>query len=127
MPQKKRSTAPIRALMTVAMALILASSAWAGSRYKVLHAFGKGNDGAGLWASLVFDANGNLYGTTSGGGTYGQGTVFKLTPSSNGKWSETVVHSFPSSSNDGQDPTGNLNLGRCGQSLRHDRRWGRTL
>jgi len=31
-------------------------------------------------ASLIFDASGNLYGTTTGGGTYGGGTVFEVTP-----------------------------------------------
>jgi hypothetical protein len=30
--------------------LLLARSAWAAPKYKVLHAFGSGNDGAGLWA-----------------------------------------------------------------------------
>lgn len=44
-----------------------------------LHRF-TGEDGAGPWASLVFDAQGNLYGTTADGGAYGFGTVFKLTP-----------------------------------------------
>jgi uncharacterized repeat protein (TIGR03803 family) len=29
---------------------------------------------------VVFDASGNLYGTTSYGGTYGGGTVFKIVP-----------------------------------------------
>jgi uncharacterized repeat protein (TIGR03803 family) len=47
-------------------------------------------DGANPYASVVLDGRGNLYGTTSGGGTYGYGTVFKLDPS--GK--ETVLHSF---------------------------------
>jgi uncharacterized repeat protein (TIGR03803 family) len=51
---------------------------------------------------LVFDAEGNLYGTTAGGGTFGFGTVFKLTHGAKGKWSETVLHNFQSS--DGQFP-----------------------
>ncbi len=36
-------------------------------KYKVLHSFGTGKDGGGLWGSLTFDAQGNLYGTTIGG------------------------------------------------------------
>ncbi len=47
----------------------------------VLHSFkgsGVGNDGAYPYASLIMDSAGNLYGTTSRGGT-GSGTVFKLT------------------------------------------------
>jgi uncharacterized repeat protein (TIGR03803 family) len=53
---------------------------------EVLHSFDPRNhlDGAGPTASLIFDASGNLYGTTSEGGTgtckYGCGTVFEITP-----------------------------------------------
>ncbi len=42
---------------------------------------------------LVADAAGNLYGTTYGGGANQAGTVYELTRK-NGKWSETVLHSF---------------------------------
>jgi uncharacterized repeat protein (TIGR03803 family) len=45
----------------------------------VLHTFsGVPPDGAYPEAGLVLDANGNLHGTSSGGGAYGYGTVFKL-------------------------------------------------
>ena len=37
-------------------------------------------DGYFPFASLIFDAAGNLYGMTPLGGTYGGGTVFELTP-----------------------------------------------
>jgi uncharacterized repeat protein (TIGR03803 family) len=37
-------------------------------------------DGANPYGSLIFDAAGNLYGTTNGSGTYGAGTVFQITP-----------------------------------------------
>lgn len=40
------------------------------------------------------DTQGNYYGTTSSGGTYGFGTVFKLTKSSSGKWNQTVIYNF---------------------------------
>ena len=56
----------------------------------VLHSFGAGTDGEQLYTGLIFDAAGNLYGTTSGGGTYGNGTVFELTPAG----TETLLHSF---------------------------------
>jgi uncharacterized repeat protein (TIGR03803 family) len=54
-----------------------ASGSWT---EKLLHSFGKGNDGASPYAGLIFDASGNLYGTTSKGGAYGGGTVFEVTP-----------------------------------------------
>src|ERR1700680_1971289 len=54
---------------------------------KILHDFS--NDGIdGSWPSsgLIFDAAGNLYGTTGGGGAYHGGTVFELSPQSDGSW-----------------------------------------
>ncbi|MGB8909631.1 MAG: choice-of-anchor tandem repeat GloVer-containing protein [Candidatus Cybelea sp.] len=71
---------------------------------KVLYAFGKGgyNDGADPTDDLIAVA-GTLYGTTSGGGTRSDGTVFAITPSG----TETVLHSFKGSP-DGFDPFGGL-------------------
>ena len=60
----------------------------------VLHSFGNGTDGASPYAGLIFDAAGNLYGTAWQGGTYFYGTVFELTPTAGGGWTETVLHSF---------------------------------
>lgn len=66
----------------------------AGDGYVVLHSFGKGKDGAGVYAGVALDDQGNLYGTTSGGGAYNSGTVFELTPGAGGKWTETILHNF---------------------------------
>jgi uncharacterized repeat protein (TIGR03803 family) len=63
-----------------------------------------GPDGAYPAAGLLFDSAGNLYGTTSQGGIYGQGTVFKLTRTSGGKWKETVIHAFLGYPGDGANP-----------------------
>jgi len=65
-------------------------------------------DGAYPSASLIFDAAGNLYGTTRGGGTYGYGTVFELTPEANGGWMENVLHSFNDNGTDGSTPEAGL-------------------
>jgi uncharacterized repeat protein (TIGR03803 family) len=64
-----------------------------GWTYKVLHHF-HGSDGSSP-GQLIMDSAGNLYGTTFGGGT-GQGTIFKLAPTSGGTWSESVLYNFPS-------------------------------
>jgi hypothetical protein len=45
----------------------------------VLYQFTGGSDGGNPAAGLIFDAKGNLYGTTENGGVSGEGTVFKLT------------------------------------------------
>jgi len=81
---------------------------------KVLHNFGnlEGPDGQAPGGSLVFDGNGNLYGTTYIGGIHtscdngvGCGTVFELSPREDGTWSESVLHSFGNGS-DGTFPNG---------------------
>ena len=46
----------------------------------ILYSFQGGNDGYFPWGNLVFDKKGNLYGTTIGGGAYGGGTAFEITP-----------------------------------------------
>jgi len=75
-------------------ATLLPANAWGGAKFKVLHHFyaGKNNNG-GLYGGLTLDSKGNLYGTTWGGGG-GSGTVFELMPSSEGVWTEKVLHSF---------------------------------
>jgi uncharacterized repeat protein (TIGR03803 family) len=69
----------------------------------ILYSFTGGADGANPRAGLIFDAKGNLYSTTYGGGAYGAGTVFKL--SSKGK--ESVLYSF-SGAADGGNPQAGL-------------------
>jgi len=71
---------------------------------KILHKFGIGTDGKAPLAGLAADASGNLYGTTSTGGIYNGGNVFKLTPAANGTWTETVLHNF-GNGNDGKYPS----------------------
>jgi uncharacterized repeat protein (TIGR03803 family) len=90
----------------------------------VIHDFLGGTDGALPYAGLIFDSAGNLYGTASvggnqtscyhnGNGGFGCGTVFELSPNSDGTWSETTLYSF-AGGKDGASPTANLifdNLG----------------
>ena len=72
----------------------LTPTAGGGWTEKVLYSFGNGTDGASPDAGLIFDTDSNLYGTTRYGGPYGWGTVFELTPTAGGGWTETVLHSF---------------------------------
>ena len=69
----------------------------------VLHSFGSGSDGGLPYASLILGSNGDLYGTTYGGGTSNGGTVFQLSPpiSFGGSWTEAVLHNFGSGSDGG--------------------------
>lgn len=68
-------------------------SSWA---EKVLWNFeGSGaGDGAGPYGRLRWDAAGNLYGVTFGGGSGSLGTVFELSPDRNGDWNESLLYEF---------------------------------
>jgi uncharacterized repeat protein (TIGR03803 family) len=76
----------------------------------VLHSFTNA-DGASPAGDLIMDAAGNLYGTTSGGGS---GTVFELIPpsTSTGSWTEIVLHRFNGS--DGANPIAGLIMDASG-------------
>jgi hypothetical protein len=66
-------------------------------KYHVLHRFATfPNDGQYPDGGLVVDAAGNAYGVAAYGGVHGNGTVFKLSRSSNGRWKQTVLYDFPS-------------------------------
>ena len=73
----------------------------------ILYSFGATGDGSAPFGRLAFDAAGNLYGTTSYGGAYGNGTVFELQKGA--AWKETILHSFVGQSGvDGGVPYGGL-------------------
>jgi uncharacterized repeat protein (TIGR03803 family) len=73
-----------------------------GGSFTVLHSFSS-TDGAYPLSPLVLGANGNLYGTTTEGGTYGAGTAFMITPGG----TFTSLHSFNPTA-DGNSPEGAL-------------------
>jgi len=83
----------------------------------LLYSFSGGSDGASPYGGLIFDPSGNLYGTTYFGGASGDGVVYKLTPNSNGTWTESVLNTFTGGQDGGNpgylgnltfDPAGNL-------------------
>lgn len=84
----------------------------------VLHSFtGATGDGANPLAGPVLDANGDLYGTTTQGGSssgncpYGCGAVFELV-NSNGSYTATLLHSFTGANGDGVYPGAGVVLDR---------------
>lgn len=77
-------------------------------REVVLHRFGMGTDGAQPIGGVVLDSAGNLYGTTSLGGAYGNGTIFEEKRSGL-SWTESVIYSF-TGENDGTNPPAGVTL-----------------
>src|ERR1700685_4495842 len=78
-----------RALTLIAVILLfLASAAAAKPKFKILATVP-----GGLWSGVSFDAKGNLYGTTTGGGTQNKGTIFQLSPGAHG-WALNIIHNF---------------------------------
>jgi hypothetical protein len=74
-----------------------------------------GSDGCDPQAGVILDQAGNLYGTTTEGGTgncsgYGCGTIFELSPVSGGGWTEQVLYSFTGTGGDGTLPAAALIL-----------------
>ena len=84
----------------------------------VLHSFGPccqgGADGATPFAGLAIAPNGNLFGTTSSGGSANLGTVYKLSRNSSGDWNEAILHSFTNYNEEGGYPESNLLIGSDG-------------
>lgn len=104
------------------------NSAW---QLTPLYIFQSWSDGAEPVGGVIRDENGNLYGTTSRGGSSQWGTVFELTPptSIGASWKKTTLFNFDNGSDGGSpfdtltfDPQGNLygtayfggNLDQCG-------------
>jgi uncharacterized repeat protein (TIGR03803 family) len=88
------------------------SSGWT---ERVIHSFSGGTDGEFLTAGLAVDATGNLYGAAPAGGSGGRGTVFEMSPGSQGDWTLTTLYSFRGKSDGGNtverlilDAAGNL-------------------
>jgi uncharacterized repeat protein (TIGR03803 family) len=97
-------------LVTLALSVILltfTNAAWAQTE-KVIYSFTGGTDGGEPEGGVIVDAKGNLYGTTQSGGAGGAGTVFELTPNSDGTWTEQVIHSFVFNGADGGLPFSSL-------------------
>jgi uncharacterized repeat protein (TIGR03803 family) len=79
---------------------------------KVIHNFSSStDDGAFPQSNLIFDSEGNLYGTATKGGVHSDGVVFELV-SSSGEWSEKILVAFDGSN--GSDPVSGVILDSAG-------------
>jgi hypothetical protein len=83
--------------------------------FHLLHTFSGESDGGTPYAAPILDAKGSLYATTVLGGSFFEGTVFKLTPPAvaGHAWVETVLHDF-GEGKDGVIPHGTLIFDKAG-------------
>jgi len=88
---------------------VVASHSIQAQTFTVLHNFKGSPDGAYPYAGLIEDGRGNLYGTTSDGGSYNYGIVFKV--GANG--AETRLYTF-AGKNDGGTPYAGLIKDKAG-------------
>ena len=94
-----------------------AGGTWVGS---ALYNFGQALDGSNPYGGVVFGPDGALYGTTSNGGAYGYGTVFRLQPPASVchavqcPWLETILYSFAGGTDGANPGYGNLVFDRAG-------------
>lgn len=94
MNTSKSTSSSLRKIIAfMAFCLILAYPA-AASTEIILHNFTDNPDGAHPISGLVFDSSGNLFGTTSNGGSGFAGDVFELSPDGNGGWNYSVIYTF---------------------------------
>jgi uncharacterized repeat protein (TIGR03803 family) len=95
-------------------------------RERVLYRFRDGNDGSAPRGGVIFDAKGDLYGTASGGGTVGGGTVFGLKPTKQGHtWVFVTLYTFTGTP-DGSYPTGSLIFDKTGNVFGTTQQSGNT-
>jgi uncharacterized repeat protein (TIGR03803 family) len=85
----------------------LAPAAGGGWTESTIYTFKGLADGNHPYSPLIFDAAGNLYGTTYGDydGGSGFGTAYRLSPNSDGSWRFSLLHTF-GIGNDGMQPNG---------------------
>jgi hypothetical protein len=79
----------------------------------LLYDLKNGRNGESPHAGVVFDAEGNLYTTASGGGVVGGGTIIRLHPASKNSWALSVLHDFKGNP-DGSYPASKVTFDAAG-------------
>ena len=84
-----------------------------GWKGRILYSFHDNDDGCCPRAALTVSAAGDFYGSATGGGVSGGGTVFRLRKAHDGQWEFAILYAFAGTP-DGSYPTGPLIFDRDG-------------
>jgi uncharacterized repeat protein (TIGR03803 family) len=101
----------IGGLTCIALIVLFAGLCASAQTVSTIHDFGSGPDGDNPQSGVIFDRNGNLFGTAALGGSKGNGAAYQLTPppGGQGQWTETILHQF-SGQPDGATPDSVLTM-----------------
>jgi hypothetical protein len=95
---------PACKLTLLIIAMSLGTAAW-GSEKVIFDFTEKNNAGTDPETSVIADGAGNLYGTTFFASGKYKGVVYKLTPNSNGSWTESVLYTFDGGADEADEIT----------------------
>jgi len=84
------------AFMKIVFIILLTAVCATAQTVTTIHDFGSGSDGDNPQSGVIFDSNGNLFGTAALGGAKGNGAAYELMPPAGGQgqWTETILHQF---------------------------------
>jgi hypothetical protein len=99
------------AVMAAAL-MLTGASLYASTDENAIYTFNNTN-GSQPYGQLIADGLGNLYGTTTYGGTFSAGVVFQMSATGS-HWTENLLYSFQGGSNDGSHPFSGLVMDAAG-------------
>jgi uncharacterized repeat protein (TIGR03803 family) len=111
----KTLASSLGASLAIYLVVLAVSSCAFGQTVRTIHDFGAGQDGENPQSGVIFDRNGNIFGSVALGGTSGDGVIYTLRPESDGvSWREGILYQFTGTP-DGASPDAILTMSPTGQ------------
>lgn len=111
----KTLASTLGASLAIYFVVFAVSSCAFGQTLTTIHDFGSGPDGENPQSGVIFDRDGNIFGSVALGGISGNGVIYTLTPAGDGvSWNESFLYQFKGMP-DGQTPDGALTMSPSGR------------